>query len=58
MTYLIEAQQLNKTYGKHQVIQDLNLQIKQGSLVAYLGTNGAQSDGLSYHLEYAAIVFR
>ncbi|AGM99701.1 ABC transporter ATP-binding protein [Streptococcus iniae] len=41
MTYLIEAQQLNKTYGKHQVIQDLNLQIKQGSLVAYLGTNGA-----------------
>lgn len=31
MTYLIEAQQLNKTYGKHQVIQDLNLQIKQGA---------------------------
>lgn len=38
---LIETQNLTKTYGEKTVVNQLNLEIPKGSLVAYLGTNGA-----------------
>ncbi|MGT2958405.1 ABC transporter ATP-binding protein [Streptococcus bovimastitidis] len=41
MTTLIEAKNVSKKYGNKQVLNQLNLTIEKGSLVAYLGTNGA-----------------
>lgn len=38
---LIETKNLTKTYGEKTVVNQLNLEIPKGSLVAYLGTNGA-----------------
>ncbi len=38
---LIEARNLTKRYGKKTVLKNVNLNIDQGQLVAYLGTNGA-----------------
>lgn len=41
MTILIEAKNVSKKYGNKQVLNQLHLKIEKGSLVAYLGTNGA-----------------
>lgn len=38
---LIQTKNLSKLYGKKKVVEQLNLEIPKGSLVAYLGTNGA-----------------
>ncbi|AND79921.1 ABC transporter ATP-binding protein [Streptococcus pantholopis] len=38
---LIETKNLTKTYGDKTVVKRLNLTVPKGSLVAYLGTNGA-----------------
>ena len=38
---LIETQNITKQYGDKTVVSQLNVQIPKGSLVAYLGTNGA-----------------
>lgn len=38
---LIETKNLTKTYGEKTVVNQLNLEIPKGSLVAYLGTNGS-----------------
>ncbi|WP_317335044.1 ABC transporter ATP-binding protein [Streptococcus orisratti] len=38
---LMKTQNLTKTYGEKTVVNQLNLEIPKGSLVAYLGTNGA-----------------
>ncbi|MEX2785055.1 ABC transporter ATP-binding protein [Streptococcus sp. H49] len=38
---LIETKNLTKTYGDKTVVKQLNLTVPKGSLVAYLGTNGA-----------------
>ena len=38
---LIQTQNLTKRYGDKTVIQQLNLSIPQGQLVALLGPNGA-----------------
>lgn len=38
---LIETKNLTKIYGDKTVVNQLNLEIPKGSLVAYLGTNGA-----------------
>ncbi len=37
----IEVTNLHKSYGKVEVLQSINLQVKQGSLFALLGPNGA-----------------
>ena len=41
MTYSIEAQNLRKSFGKHEVLKDVSLSVPQGSVVALLGPNGA-----------------
>ncbi|AEF26135.1 ABC transporter, ATP-binding protein [Streptococcus parauberis KRS-02109] len=38
---LITARNIIKSYGKKQVLKGLDLEIEKGSMVAYLGTNGA-----------------
>lgn len=38
---LITTHNLTKKYGNKLAVDDLNLKIPQGALVAYLGTNGA-----------------
>ncbi len=37
----IEARGLNKRYGKHYAVQDMNFTIEQGEVVGFLGPNGA-----------------
>ncbi len=41
MSKTLSAQNLNKSYGKKQVIRDISLTIKQGEVVGLLGPNGA-----------------
>ena len=38
---VIEAKNLQKSYGKHQVLKGLNLKVERGTMVALLGPNGA-----------------
>ncbi|PCJ27463.1 MAG: ABC transporter [SAR86 cluster bacterium] len=38
---IVNTQNLNKRYGRVQVLQDLNLQVPEGSAFALVGTNGA-----------------
>jgi ABC-2 type transport system ATP-binding protein len=38
---IIETESVNKRYGKVQVLQDINLQVPEGSAFALVGTNGA-----------------
>ena len=38
---LIETQGLTKKFGNKIAVNKADIQIKQGQLVAYLGTNGA-----------------
>lgn len=38
---VIEAKNLQKAYGKHQVLKGLNLKVERGTMVALLGPNGA-----------------
>lgn len=38
---VIEAKNLQKSYGKHQVLRGLNLKVERGTMVALLGPNGA-----------------
>lgn len=38
---IIQTEQLNKHYGRVEVVRDLNLQVPEGSAFALVGTNGA-----------------
>lgn len=38
---VIEIKNLSKNYGKHQVINDMNLSIPEGRIVGIIGSNGA-----------------
>ena len=38
---LIETKNLTKLYGKKMVLENLNIRVKKGQLLAYIGTNGA-----------------
>ena len=40
-SYVIEARNLTKAYGKTQVLKGINLQVERGTMVALLGPNGA-----------------
>ena len=37
----IQTKKLNKTYGETAVVNDIDLQVKQGTLLSLLGVNGA-----------------
>ncbi len=39
--YVIEAQNLVKSYGKNKVLKGINLKVKKGTMLALLGPNGA-----------------
>ena len=38
---MLEVKKLNVAYGDVQVLWDINFEIKQGELVALIGSNGA-----------------
>ena len=44
--FAIEISNLNKYYGKHHVLKDINLTIEQGDIVGILGVNGAGKSSL------------
>ncbi|MDX8045362.1 ABC transporter ATP-binding protein [Gracilibacillus sp. S3-1-1] len=39
--WAIEAKQLTKSFGKHKVVKGIDLQVKTGEIVGFLGRNGA-----------------
>lgn len=41
MGYAIETHRLTKYYGKHKVVDSLDLKVPEGSVVGFLGPNGA-----------------
>lgn len=41
MTKIIEVNQLAKSFGKVQAIKNINFYVEEGTLFAFLGTNGA-----------------
>lgn len=41
MSYIIEATNLSKKYGKHQAVNNINFKVKKGGMFAFLGLNGA-----------------
>ena len=41
MSKLLECKNLNKDYGKNQVLKNINLEISSGKIVGLLGKNGA-----------------
>ena len=38
---MIELKNINKSYGKHQVLKNLNLSVDEGRIVGILGENGS-----------------
>ena len=41
MEYILTSKNLGKKYGKHQVLHDLNIQVKKGDIYGLIGRNGA-----------------
>ena len=41
MAYVIETQQLKKSYGTHEAVRGLDLSVSEGTVCAFLGQNGA-----------------
>lgn len=41
MTSIIEVKNLKKQYGQHEAVKGISFSVKEGSLFAFLGTNGA-----------------
>nr|WP_262925570.1 ATP-binding cassette domain-containing protein [Kocuria atrinae] len=41
MTYLVETDQLTKTYGDRTVVENLDLRVPAGSVYGFLGPNGS-----------------
>jgi len=41
MENIIEIRNLNKYYGTNRVLKDINLDIKKGEIIGYIGANGA-----------------
>ena len=44
--YLFEAKNIHKAYGKHIALDDVSLQIKEGTIYGLLGPNGAGKTSL------------
>src|SRR5512132_2968032 len=38
---IVQAQRVRKTFGKQHVLDDIDLEVKRGSVLALLGPNGA-----------------
>jgi len=38
---VLKINNLNKAYGEHQVLKDINMEIKKGSIYGFIGRNGA-----------------
>lgn len=41
MTNLLEVQHLEKTFGEHQVLKDINLQVEPGEVLSIIGSSGS-----------------
>lgn len=41
MDYLIKTNNLSKKYGKHEVLKEVNLQVRKGCIYGFIGKNGA-----------------
>ncbi len=41
MEYIVQTQNLSKSFGKEQAVSNLNLQIRKGEIYGFLGPNGA-----------------
>jgi tungstate transport system ATP-binding protein len=41
---IVQAHRVKKTFGKQQVLYDIDLEVKQGSVLALLGPNGGRKD--------------
>ena len=41
MEYILTSKNLGKKYGKHQVLHELNIQVKKGDIYGLIGRNGA-----------------
>lgn len=41
MTSIIQVENLNKVYGRHEAVKGISFTVEEGTLFAFLGTNGA-----------------
>lgn len=41
MTVVIDIKHLNKTFGNHEVLKDVNFQVRKGEVVTLIGTSGS-----------------
>jgi len=41
MSTVLKINRLNKTYGTHHVLKDINMEIKKGAIYGFIGRNGA-----------------
>jgi len=41
ISYIIDVENLRKSYGSHEAVKGISFQVKRGSLFAFLGANGA-----------------
>ena len=41
MDYSVEVEHLSKSYGEVKAVNDISFRVRQGSLFAFLGVNGA-----------------
>ena len=39
--YILELQNLSKSFGKNQVLKGVNLKVRRGSVMGLMGENGA-----------------
>lgn len=46
MTYAIQVKHLNKKIGKHTILNEISLQVKDGEIYGFLGANGAGKTSL------------
>ena len=41
MTVVIDIKHLNKTFGNHEVLKDVNFQVRKGEVVTLIGASGS-----------------
>lgn len=44
MENILEIKNVSKYFGKHKVVDNVNLNIKEGEIFGFLGPNGARKD--------------
>lgn len=62
--YILETQNLTKTYGNKQAIDQINIQIKRGAIYGLIGRNGAGKttllkiiSGLAFQTDGEVVLF-